>query len=224
MKPIIRSENVVPLLETKFLNVYDLQYEEGKHYFNASRRKADQLIAVKSDSEFKQATPDAVTCVVVLDVQNEVAAFEPMLLLSMEYRYPTGQFLLSPPAGLLDAEDLAAGSLQEALVSATRREILEETGITLTDADTIRVINPLLFSSPGMTDESNALVLAVAHLDSLDSLSQDGAVGSECFDGFCLLTKEQAMEVLKRGCDDEGNFFSVYTFAALMYFVTDMWK
>lgn len=224
MKPIIRSENVVPLLETKFLNVYDLQYEEGKHYFNASRRKADQLIAVKSDSDFKQATPDAVTCVVVLDVQNEVAAFEPMLLLSMEYRYPTGQFLLSPPAGLLDAEDLAAGSLQDALVSATRREILEETGITLTDADTIRVINPLLFSSPGMTDESNALVLAVAHLDSLDSLSQDGAVGSECFDGFCLLTKEQAMEVLKRGCDDEGNFFSVYTFAALMYFVTDMWK
>lgn len=224
MKPIIRSENVVPLLETKFLNVYDLQYEEGKHYFNASRRKADQLIAVKSDSEFKQAAPDAVTCVVVLDVQNEVAAFEPMLLLSMEYRYPTGQFLLSPPAGLLDAEDLAAGSLQDALVSATRREILEETGITLTDADTIRVINPLLFSSPGMTDESNALVLAVAHLDSLDSLSQDGAVGSECFDGFCLLTKEQAMEVLKRGCDDEGNFFSVYTFAALMYFVTDMWK
>lgn len=223
MKPIIRSENVVPLLETKFLNVYDLQYEEGKHYFNASRRKADQLIAVKSDSDFKQATPDAVTCVVVLDVQNEVAAFEPMLLLSMEYRYPTGQFLLSPPAGLLDAEDLAAGSLQDALVSATRREILEETGITLTDADTIRVINPLLFSSPGMTDESNALVLAVAHLDSLDSLSQDGAVGSECFDGFCLLTKEQAMEVLKRGCDDEGNFFSVYTFAALMYFVTDMW-
>ena len=223
MKPIIRSENVVPLLETKFLNVYDLQYEEGKHYFNASRRKADQLIAVKSDSEFKQATPDAVTCVVVLDVQNEVAAFEPMLLLSMEYRYPTGQFLLSPPAGLLDAEDLAAGSLQEALVSATRREILEETGITLTDADTIRVINPLLFSSPGMTDESNALVLAVAHLDSLDSLSQDGAVGSECFDCFCLLTKEQAKEVLKRGCDDVGNFFSVYTFAALMYFVTDMW-
>lgn len=224
MKPIIRSENVVPLLETKFLNVYDLQYEEGKHYFNASRRKADQLIAVKSDSQFKQATPDAVTCVVVLDVQNEVASFEPMLLLSMEYRYPTGQFLLSPPAGLLDAEDLSAGSLKDALVSATRREILEETGITLKDTDTIRVINSLLFSSPGMTDESNALVLAVAHLDSLDSLSQDGAVGSECFDGFCLLTKEQAMEVLKRGCDDEGNFYSVYTFAALMYFVTDLWK
>ena len=224
MKPIIRSENVVPLLETKFLNVYDLQYEEGKHYFNASRRKADALTAVKSDEEFKEAAPDAVTCVVILDVKDEHATFEPLLLLSMEYRYPTGQFLLSPPAGLLDAEDLAAGSVEDALTSATKREILEETGITLTDADTIKVMNPLLFSSPGMTDESNALVLAVAHLDSLDTLSQDGAVGSECFDGFCLLTKSEAMEVLKNGRDKEGNFYSVYTYCALMYFVTDLWK
>lgn len=224
MKPIIRKENVVPLLETKFLNVYDLQYEEGKHYFNASRRKAGELIAVKSDEEFKQATPDAVTCVVILDVAHAAISHEPMLLLSMEYRYPTGQFLLSPPAGLLDAEDLAAGSLEEALLSAARREIYEETGIQLKDSDRLEVISPLLFSSPGMTDESNGLALAVAYLDSLDCLSQEGAVGSECFDGFCLLTQTQAMEILKNGRDKDGNFYSVYTFAALMYFVTDMWR
>lgn len=220
MKPEITSEKVKPLLETKFLNVYDLQYEEGKHYFDASRRKKEDLMAVKSKEEFKVALPDAVTCVVVLKGLSE-----PLLLLSKEYRYPAGQFLLSPPAGLLDAEDLklAQNSQDLALLSAARREILEETGISIKEGDTLKVINPLLFSTPGMTDESNGLVLAVVHLDSLDKLTQDGAVGSECFDGFCLLTKSQALDILKNGRDMDGLYYSVYTWAALMYFVTDMW-
>ena len=239
MKPSIKKENVVPLLETKFINVYDLQYEEGKHYFDASRRKKDHLAAVKSDAEIRQMTPDAVTCVVILEVADH-SQTEPLLLLSMEYRYPTGQYLLSPPAGLLDEADIvkaqslyqtdaeasqpSCGVIEGALLSAARREIYEETGIQLKDSDRLEVISPLLFSSPGMTDESNGLVLAVAHLDSLDTLSQEGAVGSECFDGFCLLNKAQALDVLKTGRDKEGNFYSVYTFAALMYFVTDMWR
>lgn len=220
MKPEITSEKVKPLLETKFLNVYDLQYEEGKHYFDASRRKKEDLMAVKSKEEFKVALPDAVTCVVVLKGLSE-----PLLLLSKEYRYPAGQFLLSPPAGLLDAEDLklAQNSQGLALLSAARREILEETGISIKEGDTLKVINPLLFSTPGMTDESNGLVLAVVHLDSLDKLTQDGAVGSECFDGFCLLTKSQALDILKNGRDMDGLYYSVYTWAALMYFVTDLW-
>ena len=92
------------------------------------------------------------------------------------------------------------------------------------DTDSLYVINPLLFSSPGMTDESNALVCAVAHLDDLSCLSQQGAVGSECFDGFVLLTADEARETLKTGRDSEGCFYSIYTWSALMYFVSDMWK
>lgn len=228
MRPIIKKENVKPLLETRFLNVYDLQYEEGKHYFDASRNPLEQLMAIKSDEEFLSATPDAVTCVVVLKVGDLTSTdsasdhgTEPLLLLTKEYRYPTGQFLLSPPAGLLDAEDLACA---EPLLSAARREILEETGISLKESDTLRVINPLLFSTPGMTDESNGLALAVVSLDNLDDLTQEGAVGSECFDGFCLLTKAQALDILKNGRDTDGRFYSVYTWATLMYFVTDMWQ
>lgn len=224
MKPIIKKENVIPLLETKFLNVYDLQYEAGKHYYDASRKSLEQLTAIKTDQEFLSATADAVTCVVILKVKDASSGKDgvPRLLLTKEYRYPTGQFLLSPPAGLLDAEDLVHGG-DDALFCAARREILEETGIQLKDTDTLKIINPLLFSTPGMTDESNALVLAVVSLDNLDSLSTDGAVGSECFDGFCLLPKEEALDILKNGRDMDGRFYSVYTWAALMYFVTDMW-
>ena len=217
MKPVIRKENIKPLFDSKFIKVFDLQYEEGKHYYDATRRSLDRLAAIKSDSEFRAMLPDAVTCVVILKVKDE----EPKLLLTKEYRYPAGQFLLSPPAGLLDPEDEAE---KEPVLAAAKREIREETGIQLSDQDTLSVINPLLFSSPGMTDESNALACAVIHLEDLSALSQDGAVGSECFDGFRLLSAAQAREILKAGKDQDGLFYSVYTWAALMYFVSDLWR
>lgn len=217
MKPEIKKETVKPLFESKFIKVFDLQYEEGKHYFDATRRPIDNLMAIKSDEEFKQALPDAVTCVVILNVKNE----EPRLLLDYEYRYPAGQFLLSPPAGLLDPEDASSA---EPLLATAKREIEEETGLKLNKNDKLFTINPLLFSTPGMTDESNALVCAVVNLNDTSSLTQTGAVGSECFDGFELITREDAKKLLTGGRDKHGIFYSVFTWAALMYFVSDLWK
>ncbi len=81
-----------------------------------------------------------------------------------------------------------------------------------------------MFSTPGMTDESNALVCVVLNCKEFPVFSQEGASGSELFDGFCLLTKEEARKILKKGTDYRGVFYSVYTWAALMYFVSDMWK
>lgn len=217
MKPVISKENVKSLFDSKYIKVFDLQYEEGKHYFNATRRPLEKLVATKSDEEFRIMLPDAVTCVVILKVKDE----SPKLLLTKEYRYPTGQFLLSPPAGLLDAEDETE---ENPILSAARREIKEETGLELQENDSLFIINPLLFSSPGMTDESNGLVCAVINLDNLASLSQEGAVGTEYFDGFKLLTIEEAREMLKNGKDENGIFYSVYTWASLMYFVSDLWR
>ena len=217
LKPTNKKENVRPLFESKFIKVFDLQYGENKHYFDATRRDLGRLAATKSDTEFRAMLPDAVTCVVILKVADQ----EPRLLLSREYRYPAGQFLLSPPAGLLDPED---ESTENPVLTAARREIREETGILLNDKDTLSVINPLLFSSPGMTDESNALVCAVVNLPDLSALTQKGAVGSECFDGFELLSREDARKLLSAGKDRDGIFYSVYTWAALMYFISDLWR
>lgn len=209
--------NIKTLFESKFIKVFDLQYEEGKHYFDATRRPIDKLVATKSEDEFRTMLPDAVTCVIILKTTDS----EPKLLLTKEYRYPTGHFLLSPPAGLLDSEDEATAN---PILSAAKREIKEETGLSVGEQDNIFIINPLLFSSPGMTDESNALVGVVLNLEDLSALSQEGAVGSECFDGFELLSCKDAREILKNGRDNEGIFYSVYTWAALMYFVSDLWK
>ena len=249
-KPDITKECVETLLDTRFIKVYDLQYAEGKHYYDATRRGKDDLVAVKSDEEFKKMMPDAVTCAVILvDGQQEkndkaegsggagsAGAFEPKLLLSREFRYPTGRFLLSPPAGLIDPEDKEGYEkglpIDDALISTAKREISEETGLTVGDEDRIFVINQCLFSTPGMTDESNALVCAVIDVrnqaveaNMIESiLSTEGAVGSEVFDGFVLVNEAEAREIIKKGRDSYDNFFSVYTWCVLMYFVSGMWK
>ena len=255
-KPIIRKENIETLTESRFIKVFDLQYAPDKHYYDASRRPLDNLVAHKSDEEFKAMLPDAVSCFVILKIANDA----PRLLTSYEYRYPAGQFLLSPPAGLIDPEDAQLVSVpaqkksgdsdansadtesiqlasdpccaqkntqrpqDAAILSAAAREIHEETGLVVKETDDIFVVNPLLFSSPGMTDESNAIACAVIYVEDTSALSQTGAVGSELFAGFKLLSQEEAREILKRGCDEHGNYFSVYTWCALMYFVSGMWE
>lgn len=216
--PKITRDCVETVVDKKFLRIFDLKYEEGKHYFDATRRPIDRLVAPMGEEEFKAMTPDAVSCVVIVELPGK----EPMLLFSYEYRYPTGRFLLSVPAGLMDPEDQEKDN---PLIETAKREIFEETGIVVDDKrDEIFVINNLLFSSPGMTDESNGLVCVKLHLDNLEMLDQTGAVGQEFFDGFEFVTKEKAKELIKAGVDDKGHFYSVYTWAALMYFISDLWK
>jgi ADP-ribose pyrophosphatase len=217
-KPVITKECVEEVIDKKFLRVFDLKHTEGRHYYDATRRPLEKLVAPMSEDEFKNMLPDAVSCVVIVELPGK----EPQLLLSYEFRYPVGRFLLGVPAGLIDPEDEAAKSPS---IETAKREIHEETGIVVDeDRDDIFVINPLLFSTPGMTDESNALVCVVLRPDNLDQLTQAGAEGQECFDGFALITKDKAKELLKAGLDDRGHFYSVYTWAALMYFVSEMWK
>lgn len=216
-RPNITKECVKTLYETKIINIYDLQYEEGKHYYNATRRAKEDIVAIKSVEDHKVMLPDAVSCVLVLRQKGE----EPKLLLSREYRYPAGQFLLSVPAGLIDEKEMGR---EEAVKNTAIREIREETGLTVRETDRVEILSPFLFSSPGMTDESNAFVLVETEVDDLNVLNQDGAVGSERFDGFVLLTKEEAERVLRQGCDDEGISYPMITWMALICFVSGLWE
>jgi ADP-ribose pyrophosphatase len=215
--PVITKDCVKTLLDAKYIKVYDLQYEEGKHYYDASRRKAEDLAAVMSEEAFREMLPDDVSCCVILKAAGE----EPRLLLSYEYRYPCGRFLLSPPAGLIDPQDR---NCPDALISAAIREIREETGLDLKEGDRVEVVNPCVFSSPGMTDECNALVCAVVEGADLSSLNQEGAVGAERFGGFLLATRKEAEEILRRGRDPEGFFYSVFTWMVLAWFAGGFWE
>ncbi|MGI6021127.1 MAG: NUDIX hydrolase [Lachnospiraceae bacterium] len=216
-KPVLKKENTHLLYDNRFVKLFDMQYKEDRHYMNASRRAIDDIAALKTDDEFKSMLPDAVSCFVVIKIKGK----EPRLLLNYEFRYPAGQFLLSVPAGLIDPGDR---DCKEPLIRTAVREIQEETGIKVKSTDTVKVVNPLAFSSPGMTDESNALVCAVIELDDTEIINQDGAVGSELFDGYILIDKEQAASLLSTGRDENGNYYSIYTWAGLMYFLSELWK
>lgn len=207
---------VTELYGTRFVKLYDLEFEDGYHYFEASRREADDLLAVKDEEERNASLPDAVSTCLIIETPDD----EPRMVLNYEYRYPTGQYVLGIPSGLVDARDYAE---PEPLVAAMSREIAEETGIHLSGSDRIWVANPLLFCSPGLTDESTALLCAVAHLDDLSSLSHAGAEGSERFGSFELLTKAEVLKVLADGRDPNGQFYPMVAWVAMTYFATNLW-
>jgi ADP-ribose pyrophosphatase len=206
-------DHIETLYETRFLKCYDLQYEEGKHYYEVSRRGKKDLVAAKTEAEAREMLPDAVTIAVVLHLPGG----ETRLLMTYEYRYPVGQFLLSPIAGLLDPEDKDCA---DPLVTAAIREIKEESGLDVKESDRVYVLNPCAFTTPGMTDESNAFLCAEITLDSLDGLNQKGAVGTEMFNGYELLDKERARKIFRAGRDEHGNFYSLPAWMVLSIFLT----
>ncbi len=208
----MEKDRIETLYESGFLNAYDLHYAEGKHYYEASRRKKEALVAGMSDAEFRTMLPDAVTVAVVLRLPKG----ETRLLMTYEYRYPIGQFLLSPVAGLLDPEDRAG---PDPLVSAAVREIREESGLTVKDSDRVYVLNPCAFCTPGITDESNAFLCAEITLEDLGELDQSGAVGAERFNGFELLDRERAQKIFREGRDEHGNFYSLAAWTVLSVFL-----
>ena len=208
---------VTELYGTRFVKLYELSYDDGAHYFEASRREAPNLLATKDEDELVAALPDAVSACLVIVTPND----EPRMVLNYEYRYPTGQYVLGIPSGLIDARDLAE---DDPLVTSMTREIAEETGVQLGAEDRIWVINQLLFNTPGLTDESTALLCAVAKLDDLATLSHAGAEGSERFGAFELLTKAEVRKVLTEGRDPRGHFYPMVAWAAMTYFACDLWK
>ena len=63
----IDKHHIETLYETRFLRCYDLQYAEGKHYYEASRREKGDLVADKTDDDFREMLPDAVTISIDID-------------------------------------------------------------------------------------------------------------------------------------------------------------
>ncbi len=218
-EPQIPASCIQEIYNSPYIHLYDLQYERGRHYLNASRRKKQDLAASKSLQELKNMTPDAVSIFTIVLQEGQ----EPAMLLTREFRYPAGQYLLSVPAGLIDPADGQAEG-ESAPLAAARREIREEAGVILGEKDSVNLINPLVFSSPGMTDESNALVCILYHPQEGAQFSSEGTVGAERIDDYFLVNEEQARQIITAGTDSEGIYYPVYTWMALMYFLSGMWK
>ena len=135
---------------------------------------------------------------------------EDKMLLFYEYRYTIGEFILSVPSGLCEKEE-------NPILNAVKREIYEETGIILGKEDTIEVINPLVFSTPGFTDESTSFVCVKLHTKDIQFTNKENT-GAEKVREYTLVNKEEARTILKNGVDKYGFYYSIATWVALSYF------
>ena len=139
-----RIKDIQLLADTKFLSLYEMKYINKvgnvKSWTVASRKKLSKL----KDYHFNGAD-EGLDAVVICAVHEE----EEKLVMIKQFRVPVNDYMYELPAGLIDEG--------EDLYTALKRELKEETGLTLSKIDTSRKITPV-YASGGMTDESLAIV------------------------------------------------------------------
>lgn len=124
--------DIQKLTSERWLNLYAARYEHNGH-------EGRWVFASRRSQPHAPAPGDAVVIVPVL----RQPGLEPRLVMLKEFRVPVGGYVYALPAGLLDdGEDVER---------AARRELLEETGLSVT---AFKKVSPPAFSSAGMTDES----------------------------------------------------------------------
>lgn len=134
------------LTNEKFLNLYKVhaETESGDQigYLVASRAKeVDGLKAVNHDDKV-----DAVAICALTE--------DDKMVLIRQYRYAIGDYIYELPAGLIDDG--------ENVYEAAKRELFEETGLTVGKYMTLPIGEKGGYSSAGMTDETCTLVFTRA--------------------------------------------------------------
>ncbi len=126
------------LTDERWLNLFDVRYVaktgDEKSWQLATRKKEPKCVTGRYDQ------PDAVVIVPFHKAKNK-------MVITREYRVPLSDYEYGFPAGLIDDG--------ESVEQATRRELREETGLTVSR---FIKMSPPIYSSAGMTDESVAMV------------------------------------------------------------------
>lgn len=178
MKPN-RIKKITLLKETKFLNLYDVEYENKKgkikHWTMASRKDIDTLKAQYFQD--KEEKMDAVIIAALHLESNKIVCIR-------QFRVPLGDYIYELPAGLIDGD--------ESLEEAATRELKEETGFTLVDIDHEKT-KKRIYASAGMTDESAAIVFCTCK----GNVSKEYMEEDEDIE-VVLLSQEEAKQLLKK--------------------------
>ena len=169
---------VNPLVETKFMGLYDIEYKNkqntDRNWTVASRKNKDQL-----EEMYLQNKEDKIDAVVIAALHKE----ENKLVVIKQFRVPINNYIYELPAGLVDnSEDIK---------TTVARELKEETGLELIDINNINSIDKV-YLSPGMTDESVAFVYCTCS----GKISKEYLEADEDIEAI-LVSQEEAKELLK---------------------------
>jgi ADP-ribose pyrophosphatase len=174
-----RIRKLTPLAESKFLSLYDAEYENKKgnkkHWIIASRKNYETLKA-----QYTGEREEKIDAVIIAAFHKESNS----LVLIRQFRIPLNDYVYELPAGLLDAD--------ETMETAVKRELKEETGLSLVDINYERSKRKVYISA-GMTDESVAMVYCTCE----GTLSKEYLEADEDIDAI-LVSQEEANEFLKK--------------------------
>jgi ADP-ribose pyrophosphatase len=177
------------LTAERWLNLFTVSYVsrtgDKKFWQMASRQATPKCIG----GGFRR--PDAVVIVPFHLAKNR-------MVIIREYRVTLNDYEYGFPAGLVDSG--------ESVEQAARRELIEETGLTVSR---FTKISPPLYSSAGMTDESVAMVYVECEGEPSNSANSD----SELID-ILLISPEEALTLLS----DPALKFDVKTWLAISQF------
>lgn len=144
MKNNNKIKKLTLLKETKFLSLYDAEYENRKgnvrHWTIASRKGYETL-----NSEYFKDKKESVDAVIIAALHED----SKKLVLIKQFRIPLNDYVYELPAGLIDEN--------ENIDTAVIRELKEETGLSLQkiNHEKSRIG---VYASVGMTNESLALI------------------------------------------------------------------
>lgn len=174
-----RIKKLTPLSETKFLSLYDAAYDNKKgaekHWIIASRKDYATLSA-----QFFQGKEESIDAVIIAALHKETNN----LVLIRQFRIPLNDYVYELPAGLVDNN--------ESMESAVKRELLEETGLSLLDINYDKS-KSRVYASAGMTDESAAVVYCTC-----EGILSDKYLEDDEDITALLITQQAARELLKK--------------------------
>lgn len=134
--------------ENRFLNMYDLQYENkvgGRGIYHiASRGASVEELKLKTHKN----KPDGVIIYALYGPKRD------KVVMVRQYRFSIDDYVYEFPAGLVDEG--------ETYSQAGARELKEETGLDFTPVKADEMYSKPLFTTIGMTDESCATVYGYA--------------------------------------------------------------
>ena len=167
----MKINHVKKITNCQYLNLFSINYKDRidceKEWIFASRSK--DLNHLEKD----YTIPDAVVIVPVHIQENKLVVIK-------EFRVALGGYQYGFPAGIIDKG--------ETVEQAGKRELFEETGLTLTK---VLKKSPAIFSSSGMTDESISLLFVECEGKTTNSFNE----ASEDID-IMMLSREQASDIL----------------------------
>ena len=156
----------------RWLNLFSVNYVartgEEKSWQIVTRQKEPKCVS----GDYRQ--PDAVVIVPFHAEENK-------MVILREYRVPLNDYEYGFPAGLVDQG--------ESVEQATRRELMEETGLSVRR---FIKISPPIYSSAGMTDESVSMV----YVDCEGAPSTRKNTASELIE-ILFVSPAEAQELLK---------------------------